>query len=888
MSQRTKPTIEAVLYAQGVDNYLDIPAWGTVFTAAEMAADMSEFTNEEFDPDTEGFYQAAQVSLHRSDAYAGSMDYASGFWNATDQAFYFEGLKFIDDPVNALIENYQLAATQVDLRYFTPEGENKNFWTDKILRPRNGWPIMIQTAGPVPADTNTPDRDTFYDASWSQLTSNFTLPQNPQFAFALWVTEGVRLVNYAPVTEVIFGDDATQVTKLVFGADGKVVAWHKHLTATSGKWVQLPKIKGGSVKMNGWKGWGPDSQVSNIDVVCIGHGIAVSSDNFRQNLTFFRLPHGAPTIGDPYGSSYAIPSSKVGIRNNVGQWGLQWFELKNLILAGGGTATYPYLLTPLIKIPYDAADTNWPVFRLKKFALGNLIPEFLIGQDSGTLTEVFRGKINFKSLEYTSGFTPVLTSYNSSLLRNTSTANVDFVTSSSPLLYSVHVSEYPVITASDPAIAEDMAFDDNSYVSLQYKESTDSAPSGTVEIGNREQEAVGFLAEKNRRNFRVRGGWDTVASGIVNDSYFIDGYIDSWDVSDKGTTVKGILTTPLSLLYDKKITGFLGNGEGVKSSDYIEYLLAAIGMDATQYTGINNYSGIEDLSWVGAVQPVGTLNIGFQDTPLWYPEDGRSVVDIIKDIMLYSFDAGLSSYTYNSGGEAKSCVTVACRWCGYKRSGDPSNIDYWGYHNGPNSDGCRAVDTALSAARWGADYGGILYPCYTRGNQRPALIADMEPMFAIIDMERTSANIADDYFNHVIVKGPAPRSGGTKRQIAFEARDVRSIKGEVGYDFALGYERTAPTFQRDWITTDWIARRVAWALYIRYQAIADGVTITIPFLPEARVGHTFCVLGGEHYGVDRWVFRISEVDHSIDNRKGPQSRGVTKLSGYKITTTAAF
>jgi hypothetical protein len=273
---------------------------------------------------------------------------------------------------------------------------------------------------------------------------------------------------------------------------------------------------------------------------------------------------------------------------------------------------------------------------------------------------------------------------------------------------------------------------------------------------------------------------------------------------------------------------------------------------------------------------------------LWTPEVSRGVKKLLEDVLLYSGGAGLwlVPYDWGGGGGTESIITSGCPYCHRHRTNTSGETHYWANHLGPRSSGCLAWDAERVTLYGGDLVNSVDYPCYTRTGLSTLSVGE-NLGFEILGIRRDPVDLGEKYYNHLIVKGTSIRLGRSRDQVAVEWKDAESINGTPGYEFALGYRRTMPPIQRDWITSEARARIVASCVVAKLQSIGDTVTIKVPLLSAARVGEVFSIAGGEEHGINNWKCRITEVPVHIASGATGVNRGTTELRGVKIGTITA-
>ena len=338
------------------------------------------------------------------------------------------------------------------------------------------------------------------------------------------------------------------------------------------------------------------------------------------------------------------------------------------------------------------------------------------------------------------------------------------------------------------------------------------------------------------------------------------------------------------MLSRKRIDGTLLRFDGWKVYDAVMYLI--------NYAGVADSSGLYDtIMWkdgggtwnktsIFTIEDTGAiLTLGASHREAWVAEQGRSVLDLLKEMCLYDWGARLR----DRGGIMWKC----CPYCGVPRVYEPDNTTYHvAYHcdNGWNSSGCFEVDKAraLDIGWSDADTNGVMW-YFTFGG----VDYNSASPFAqeVRQVEVSPVGSDTEYYNSVAVQGVNQVTPASPLSVEFT--DWPSV---LGYDqdasgnmtpYILGYKKQFGV-SYPWVTSDALARNLAWLLWQARHSITQYVTVTEPFTRGLDIGQTFAFTGGieeQTVLIQNGIFRIVAVSHAYNK---PSDKFATTLRGRWI------
>lgn len=290
--------------------------------------------------------------------------------------------------------------------------------------------------------------------------------------------------------------------------------------------------------------------------------------------------------------------------------------------------------------------------------------------------------------------------------------------------------------------------------------------------------------------------------------------------------------------------------------DVVNWLLDYVGIGENQRKStVYNYDVVDDWGFRNAttIEDLGTsLNGNTPQEPLWVGEVGRPAMDLLAEVCLYDFGAGL--WCQNGA------VWKGCPYCRAIRTGtgypfnapsvDSAATLYTNHITGPTSAGCLAYDKVYAAALndvaemtiADAD-NGIHYRFVTNQSE----LAQNVPMYnELLSIRNVAADLKQEFYNSVEVRGAS--TVNPNQPIIMHKTDWPSVRGIApagSYDgFLLGYKKQLK-LQYEWIKDTTIARWVLNSRYYNARRYRRYVDVTVPYFPDMSIGQVFSVHGAQ-------------------------------------------
>jgi hypothetical protein len=695
---------------------------------------------------------------------------------------------------------------------------------------------------------------------------------------------------------------------------GEMKLYHKNSNTTNGNWQQLRKIDGNveasGDTVGQWEG-GQEIKQGLIWVGWFGNMIAVSTDGFGGSTAYFSVQVSEPgmvmvgeTVDDddptqvtrnyeffPCGDTLPTCSSPVRIEHTGGKWEFCWVPVY--------CADIGMLYSPMQRTPYDTNDhTASSVPEAKTYqTIGHRViggwdtGEGDVRLDGGVSTQMLSDLETraYREMIYGGYGASLRFGYDYKLVLErghwSSSITGDYEWADNILAYpnrtvgAYHHDITPVVLRVDHWL--DTVINENTtrtYVdivpenikSVRYER---GEPGGNAAVG-----VEGFISAAGTPaplksfidNTATQGTREVTISPVTvyggsteNANVYTPGFGGMTygpEVSIQGGKVSAafqasdFLNEAMSVVLEGTIPPF----DWWPVRDVVEWLLDYVGIGANQRkSSVYNYiNGGVGGDWQyrasnSTIEDLGTcLNGNTPGDPLWVGEVGRPAMDLLAEVCLYDWGAGL--WCQNGA------IWKGCPFCRAIRTSngypydqpavDDSATNFTAHLKGPTSDGCIAYDKVL-AAKMNVVAGEVVADA-TNGihyqfvmNQ--ATLGNVAPFSnELLSIRNVAMDIKQEFYNSVQVRGASTLN--PNQPIVIEKTDWPSVRGIAPagtYDgYLLGYKKQLK-LQYEWIKDNTVARWVLNSRYYNARRYRRYVDITCPYFPDMSIGQVFSVTG---------------------------------------------
>jgi len=771
----------------------------------------------------------------------------------------------------------------IDLNYWdsvgygTTDGRN-NFWHDRPFGEVGAARLYYQGAGELPPA-----------GEYVGLRSRFELPCAPVFAIDLWRARMQDDIPPQPYgTYIKFGEGPHGYHMLELPHEGPARMWWKDDAWTGSSVLELRTAneRGASISVATLTG-AMDQAEANEDpaptrlwFVCTQHGVLVSNGNDPgRSGTLFRYPDRYLRTDwvNQVGIYPFVRKGKVVVFNNAGQFAFIFWPIT--------MPSYASYRLPIIYLPYpwdaDTFDAGIRVMQNPVYDLDEDETWVLRSWAKGTWIRGLLGLSRVPAGAHMTEYMVTVYAYASTDVFTAgpqiSNKQMNPLGEDTPL--SLRMSRSPIVYWND-------YFQDSSFYEFSQnapyvdaKRIAVQASKGRIGRGGRvsvdnQTGGWGSTARAGRvHRVSVEGTW-VLDDGTEETSVCIlDGFTTSFDTAEhQDIDMDASVVSIIEQLGNVSVEGDAPVFDGRRIEDVFYWICEKFGV----------YCQCEVLEPANGNGGIQYFNFGLPSEPVWRFEDGRSWVDILKNIAIYAGNAGLfvrGGVLYKGCPYCVDSSLVPTRRNAVSGIGLDGHMRHWWDHisNGPNSPGCLHEDILRTGNAAGVDF--VFTMSAADAGRVVGITGDHVMMHEIEDIRAPIMEIEGSYYNSVIVKGA--RQADMDEPITYNYTDWASIQAVapyVGRGYPIG-RKQQNTWSFSWANTHAIVNRLAKAYYSRYSYRPEYCRVRVPFLQNAVRGQVFAVIGGEELDIDLNAYRIVEVQHDVGGRSGPRG---TELVGWFI------